>query len=500
MRLRNGFLLLCLALAGQALGMEGRAPAHLAAPQGLTLSVQPGGVWRLVWDPILDDGLMGYSVLGRQAGKKEFTRLTKAPIARALFQFRGLAAGQDEELVVVAEYEAGPSAPSKPAFSRLALALAADMASPLVPKPEKPAAGPQPLPQHQPQASATPFFSAPVRPGRGLLVGRGKLDAKADLGYDIESFVSNGWGYVNQPNSNTGTMPFNLIDYYNYDPSRLYYWEEVNSRTIFSVPLTVRYGLLDAMELGVTGAWHSYCSIFERATVNGNEYNSTINTPEMHTSGIADTTVYAKLQPVAQWPLLFSAEALLPTGTSRFTSYAAYLTDVAMGVSPTLQAGTGDGVMRLTLRAQWGWKALKPGVFYEAAYTPSASEDYSLTVAGTTFDHHADFGEIWEGGLGYTMPWEVVTGQGALVVGVTGRSIKPGRWTVDGSNMVAPTDTYDAGAVHTYADLNLVENNEMEVYAQVEQDITQYLGTSCKAYWRSEADGYTYGICGGVVY
>jgi hypothetical protein len=488
MRLRQGFLLLCLAMAGQALG------AHLAAPQGLTLSVQPGGVWRLVWDPIMDDSLMGYTVLARPEGRAEYARLTKASISHALFQFRGLPAGQDEELVVVADYETGHSAPSKPAHTRLAVPAPADAASQAALKPERPGQKPEP------QAEATPFFSAPVRPGRGLLIGRGQLDARVNLGYDIESFVSNGWGYVNQPNSNTGTMPFNLIDYYNYDPSRLYYWEEVNSRTIFSIPLTVRYGLLDAVELGVTGAWHSESAIFERATVNGNEYNSTINMPEMHTSGLADTTAYIKLQPVTQWPFLLSAEMVLPTGASRFTAYASYITDVALGVPPTLEAGTGDGVTRFTLRTQWGWKALKPGMFYEAAYTPSASEDYSMTVSGLTLDHHADFGEIWEGGFGYTLPWDVVQGQGSLVVGVIGRSIKPGSWTVDGNSMVAPTDTYDAGAVHTYANLNLVENNEMEIYAEVDQDFTQYLGTNCKAYWRSESDGYTYGICGGVVY
>jgi len=488
MKMRLGILLLCIALAGQALG------AHLAAPQGLTLSVQPGGVWRLVWDPILDDSLMGYTVLARPEGSAEFARLTKGPIPRALFQFRGLAAGQDEELVVVADYEKGHSALSQPVHTRLAVPAPADAGSQAALKPEKPGQKPEPL------AAATPFFSAPVRPGRGLLIGRGQLDAKVNLGYDTERTMTDGWSTIWDPETGTGTMPFGVTDWYIYDPTKIYYWELTTSRTIISVPVTVRYGLMDALEVGATGAWHSESAIYERATVDGNDYDRTIAIPEMHTSGLADTTVFANLQPVASWPFKLSAEMVIPTGSSRFAAFATNWTQTQLGVTPTQEAGTGDGITRFTLRTQWGWKALKPGMFFEAAYSPSASEDFSLTVAGHEVNHHATYGEVWEGGFGYTMPWEVVQGQGALVLGVAGTSIKPGTWTVDGYAIYAPSDTFDAGLVHTFANLNLEPNNELELYAQVEQDITQYLGTSCKAYWRNESDGYSFGICGGVVY
>jgi hypothetical protein len=405
-----------------------------------------------------------------------------------------LAADQREEFVVVAEYEKGRSAPSRPAYTHLAVVVPADAVRRITPQAEPGAKGPHP------QAAVTPFFEAPVRPGRGLLVGRGQLDAKVDIGYELERVVSNGWGYIYDPVNHSGTMPFGVVDWKNYDSTKLYYWEQVDSRTTLSVPLTVRYGLLDAVELGVVGAWHSETAIFERASVGGNDYNMTINSPEMHTSALADTTLFAHLQPVADWPWLMAAEVTLPTGKSRFDAYATYWTQSALGVTPTQEAGTGEGVMRFALRTQWGWKALKPGMFFEAGYTPSASEDDTLTVAGIQVTHHADYGEIWEGGLGYTLPWQVVSGQGALVVGATGRSIKAGRWTVDGNSIYAPTDTYDAGQVHNFAGLNLETNNELEVYAQVEQDLSRYLGTNCKAYWRNESDGYSFGICGGVVY
>ncbi len=206
----------------------------------------------------------------------------------------------------------GRSAPSRPVYTRLAVPVTEDAAPPATDMAGK----------VSPRATATPFFSAPVRPGRSLLVGRGQLDAKVDIGYDTERMVSDGWGYVNNAQTHTGTMPFWVEDWETYDSAKLYYWELTTSRSIISVPLTVRYGLLDSLELGATGAWHSESAIYERATVDGNDYDRTIAIPEMHTSGIADTTLFAHLQPVIRWPFLLSAEVTLPTGSSRFSAYA----------------------------------------------------------------------------------------------------------------------------------------------------------------------------------
>ena len=102
------------------LALPGRAWAKPEVPQNLTLTALAGGVWRLTWDPILDDALNGYTVWARSQGKGEFLKISKQPLARAIFQFKGLDMSRQSEFVVTADYESGRSDPSLPAFPRLA--------------------------------------------------------------------------------------------------------------------------------------------------------------------------------------------------------------------------------------------------------------------------------------------------------------------------------------------------------------------------------------------
>jgi hypothetical protein len=483
---------------------------ELAAPQNLTLSALASGVWRLTWDPILDDSLMGYSLWSRREHKGEFTRITKQPLTRAIFQFKGLDPKRLAEFTVVAEYEEGRSEASKSAFTHLAWRESAEPEESMAPpakselqattqsarastaavkaavkaKSQDLAAASSP----EPTAEATPVHQKPLRK-QGVLLRQADWRCSLTAKYALNRVVSKGYGKFYE------SIPFTVSDQENYDLQRVYYWEMTVSRSSFSVPLELAYGLFPGVETGVVVAYESENAKDERATVSGHDYNTVIGGTNLYTQGLGDALGFVRVQPIEETPLLLGLQVSMPTGKSRFKGF------IKEYYFKEGEAGNGLGVPRLRLEGQWGWKGVRQGLHLQGAYQPSVTENVDIKDpdTGEVLKHQAVHGDVTEIGLGFTFPWSNIY-DGWAVAGILGRNIKAGRWQTNEVTRGERWSQNSRGDVLNFGGLAIDEDNQLELSLEAGQGLSKFVSTQGRVFFRTSASGYGFGIGGGLAY
>lgn len=482
-----GFLLsFLLALAAPG---PSRA-AGLQAPRGLTLSVQ-SGLWTLVWNPIFDDDLEGYTVWERREKKGDFVQVTKMPLAHAIFRFKGFDQRRPAEFVVLARYLEGSSDPSRPVFTRLARRPGGEEAAPVstgkAPGAESgsavEAAAPSPTP------APTPFDQAPLRDLTSSITPFHQWRTRLGVGFSLQRVVSQGYDTIQN-------MPWIPSDYSSYNLNVKHTWQEFDMRTTVRVPLEVSYGVLPGLEAGVLVAFDSEFAKLEQGVLDGKDYGDTISTPltvpSYNTSGLGDTHLFVASQLFKGTPFVLGLDLSLPTGTSRFKSF------VDAEFSGGDQAGNGQGVPRLQASFLWGPKGLRRGLYAQGSFSPGATENVTVDLAGLSLRNQAVYGDVVTLGGGYTLPWSAT---GAAMLGATARHIQAGQWSINGVNFGPYLDRQvSQGLVENYGGLNLYDENELEFYLEVRQRLNGWLGTEGKLYFQNNSDGYTLGIGGGFAY
>ncbi|HXC64192.1 MAG TPA: hypothetical protein VNZ67_07525, partial [bacterium] len=495
------------------------------APSGVTLLAQGGGRYLLLWDPIYRDDLQGYSVWLRKPGDKEFVRLSipvkvgkevkKEPMTSDSKIVLSMGRDRDDlEMTVVAEYEDGVSPKSRVARSALAMQQAAPPAPSAAAEGAAPvtgtaaaaasptaAAGPYPT-----EADAAPagleHWSLPwnqrlERPLRPLLMPPGKLGTQ--LGVDFTYFRSIYSG--NDRFGNLGLLGTGI------DPNKEVYWQRIDVRTIFAVPLTLRWGLAPGLELWGQAAYHAEDYFLALYRIDGDDFSfiqlvhvnkdgsfTVLSNPT--STGIGDIPVGLRFQPVASQPLLLGLSASLPSGTSRFKSFLDWFSGRG---SP---AGTGEGILRLKADVDYGWKGLRDGLAFHGSYSPGGTEQYNEDngSGGPPMHQVAVHGDAYELGGSWTWPWQVAGQSGSLALGLMGRSVQPDRWTTDGTDTGASLTPIERSQFAALTLLKFERDDQLEISLEAFQDLPGGLESSGKFSYSMETLGDQWSISGQLYY
>lgn len=450
-------LLAVLAVLGPVQALRAGTPSF-DAPTGLTLQARGEGRYLLLWDPIHRDDLMGYSVWLRKPGEREFTRLSvpvkvgqevrKVPLTTEARLT--LALGQpprDIEATVTAEYEDGSSTRAASVFSRRA---AAAPASPTA-KAEEPGATPV-RPGQEP-------WMKPAEAEGPLIAPTGRWASEWGLSFELHRSIRRGRFNAPVPGLSAG-------------PGE---WERVDLRSVLGAPLTLRYGLLPGFEAWARTSYQAEDVASRSFSLNGQELpglrefgmvnGQWTELRDPTSTGLGDLDLGLRIQPMESLPLLLGAMARLPTGASRFRAYLDW------SVGRGYPAGTGEGVQRMEFSARLGRPGRRNGAAFHAAFSPAAVERVNHDLFGTPLDQVLVHGDRFELGGTYTLPWRVAGLPGALVPGITFRSVSPARWTAQGLVAHELFDPVEQARLSAHLMQRFVRDDQLELSLEAGQNL-----------------------------
>lgn len=135
----------------------------------------------------------------------------------------------------------------------------------------------------------------------------------------------------------------------------------------------------------------------------------------------------------------------------------------------------------------------------EGSYSPGTTENVTEDIPDLgSYKFQAIYGDEASFGGGYTLPWE--EGRSSAVLGFKINAIRAGKWTYEDYNLGA---FYDRQVMQPYirnqSGLNLYEDDQLEVYAEINQDV-RLMTLTGKLQFINRSDGYTLGLAGGFVY
>ena len=503
MKLRlMALLLLALPFAAPGAGLD--------SPSSITLSVDAGQAGLLTWEPIDRDDLMGYSVWMRQ-GSGDFTRLNiptmvgkemkKLPMTtKASLTLKGIGK-RDLELEVVAEYEGGRSKPGPSVFSRKARRLAATPA----PEAPGPASGaPAALsPLAGAEAPAVPredskAEEAPLRPKNAWysMAPFGKIQTAVALHFAYEETTGQGNGSLN-------SIGFTVTD--GTDRNIVQNWSVTYMERVIDVPLSVRYGLLSALEISAETAWRNERDSQGDFKFGDKVYHNISGSDTLDGSAFTDTWVGAKVRPSQSQPLFLSGAYSFATGKSRFAARSRS----RQGISS--DAGSDEGVSRLRLALDFGEKEIVEGLSYHAQYSPGATESLYLPgAASSTLLFQADHGQELQLGAAYTFPWSVSEQLGAASLGVSLISREPGRYLINGVDQRPIISKAAYARFRGYTGINLEREDQLQLSLGFRQNLYNtadrhgaFLGgvdAGGSVSYSLKPDGWVFNASGGFYY
>jgi hypothetical protein len=508
-----------------------------AYPVNVTLQAKAGGRYLLTWDPIREETLMGYSVWMRKKGEKEFTRLSvpvrvgkeiqKQPMtAEAKLELKLGEGRKDLEFSVLAEYEDGPSERSDSVYSAKAAGFVPPVAAgagPSAPLPA-PAGGSGQAPsvssaaeavtakadpyadENKPQPPVAekdaPWNRSTPRQTRPLLPEAGRW--LTTLGIEVDLMHSTAKG--------RDLFSIHGLGGTGIDPNKFVTWKRSDSRTRVRVPLRAERGLFTGLSAGLEGSYQAEDVYISQYLIDGQSFDyityvrylpdgSYQTLPNATSSTFGDTKAFARLQPVPSQPLVLTAQATFPTGRSRFAAYRDWL------AFRDFAAGTGEGVQRLQGRVDWGWRGLRQGLSLHAAYSPSATENFTESFHNDfynfdySFKHVVVRGARTEAGMGYTIPWNLRTLDGAIVLGAAMLSTDGDRWTINGTDM-APF--YAAGPdqaeLDAHAGIKFQRDDQLELSVDALQSLPGGFETGGRFSYSSSLTRERYSLSGRLVY
>jgi hypothetical protein len=496
------------------------------SPTGLTLEAQGNGRYLLLWDPIYREDLQGYSVWLRKPGDKEFVRLSipvkvgkeikKEPMTSDSKLVLSMGRDRDDlEITVVAEYEDGVSVRAPVARSGRARRMAApteaagaeegspDLASPTAAAAASSptAAGPYPVDADKAPpdvvGQAKPWEKREERDQRPLLAPPGKL--RTQLGADFTYFRSiyNG----NDLFGNLGLLGTGI------DPNKEVYWQRIDVRTMFTVPLTLHWGLAQGLEVWGQAAYHAEDYFLSLYTIDGQDFSyiqlvhvnedgslTVLSNPT--STGIGDIPLGIRYQPVMDQPLVIGLSVTFPTGISRFKSFLDWYSGRGSPV------GTGDGIVRTKLDIDYGWKGLRSGLAFHGAYSPGGTEQYNEDdgSGGPVMNQVAVHGDAYELGGTCTWPWRVAGQSGSMALGIQGRSVEADRWTTDGFDEGSQMDPIDRSQFAALTLMKFERDDQLEFSLEAFQDLPGGFQTSGKVSYAMESFGDQWAISGQFYY
>lgn len=452
----------------------GAAEPKLDAPTGLTLQAREGGRYQLLWDPIDRDDLLGYSVWLRKPGEREFTRLNvpvkvgkevrKMPLTGEARLVLALgAARRDVEVTVLAEYESGASERAPSAFTRLAQQPAA-----AAPKLQgQPVAATEPAtPAEEKAAEERSDFQRPL-PGaeKPLITPRGAFRSELGFEWDFNRSIRKGrdefWtlGLIG-----TGIPYEKVVE-----------WEIIEVRTIFSVPLTLRWGVMPGFELWGQARYNAEDVYTGAYDIDGESFNYItpvrwvddryVELSKPSSTGLGDSKVGVRVQPFDAAPVVLGATLHAPTGSSRFKAYL----DWDSGRS--FPAGTGQGVQRMEFNVEWGRPGAVQGLSLRGSYSPGAVERVRAEFFGFELDHVLSHGDRFELGGAYTFPWKIRGMNGSLLPGIVFRTLSPARWTIEGIEIYPLYPPYDQARIVAHLQERFVRDDQLELVLEAVQDL-----------------------------
>lgn len=501
-------------LIGLCLAAASAAARTFDAPTGVTLLAKDQGRFQLAWDPIYRDDLMGYSIWLRRPGEREFTRLSvpvrvgkevhKLPMTSDASLVLALGkARRDIEVAVVAEYQDGISPRSASVFTRSALPPMGSPAASAIPAPDAKAdAVKAPIDKDAlvAKASDDEVDLADRKPQRlldqdePLLTPFGSWRSELDLGYDYKRSIRSGTATYAQLGYSVPNAP----------SSQNVRWERIDTRTVFTVPLTLRWGFLPGFE-----AWAQATYDIERVFIDSyqigsdtfrhlvyfaysNGHSYAITEPNSATFG--DSKAGIRVTPFDRLSLWIGASAQIPTGQSRFKSFL----DWEEGQGDA--AGTGLGVTRMTFQAAFGDPGQRKGPSFHASFSPGVTERVKAPWNGILLDHVFIRGDETEVGGDYTFPWALNGHKGALLLGCQVRSIGAARWTAAGVDMTQFYAPDDLGAVIAHTDARFIRDDQIEVSLQAIQSVGQGFRTGGRLSYVSGVQGDAFRVSGQFFY
>jgi hypothetical protein len=505
--------LLAVALLAAPLALFG---AGFDAPTGLTIQAKEGGRFQLLWDPIYRDDLSGYSVWLRRPGEREFTRLSipvkvgkeirKLPVTGEARLILALGATKrDVEVTVVAEYEDGSSERSPSAFTARAAQPPAPAPGPDAAKPASStaqaegAAKPTPTPEETPDRGIPvdqPWQHAIPQADRPLLTPFKGIRSEVGVDFDYIRSIRQGQALFGQ----LGLIGTGI------DPNKQVSWERVDLRTIFSVPLTLRWGFMPGFEAWAQASYHAEDVSLKSYVIDGSNYDyirpvayvdgNWVYLSDPTSAGLADSKAGVRIQLFEKTPLIVGAEASIPTGISRFKSFLDW------NEGRQFPAGTGEGVMRMRFGADFGYKGLRPGLSFEGAYSPGVTERLRHSFFGNDYDHVLTKGDRVELGGAYTFPWTLRAKDGSLVVGALFSSTGASRWTINGVDVVQAVypDAWEQSRLVAHINTRFVRDDAMELYLQAFQDLPGGLRTGGRVSYLSQVQGDAIRLSGQFYY
>lgn len=516
---------LCAVLAAAGL-RAGTADAKLASPEGVTLQAKAGGRYLLYWDPIEADSLMGYSVWLRRKGEKEFVRLSvpvkvgkevqkQSMVSEAKLELKLGESRKDLEFAVVAEYEEGPSVRSEAVFSAKARAMAA--ALPAAEEPAGAAAavsgvaalslspGAEALAKKDPYAGDddkaapkdAPWERMSTLSKRPLLVPPGRWRSSMGVSFDVTRYMSKG----NDPFSYTRLLLANPP----FAPDQMVSWKRTDMRTRLRVPLRLKAGLFHGLEAWAEGAYEAHDVTVAEYTIDGQNFydlqlirfradGSYFILSNPTSAALGDSQFGLRLQPVDDQPLVLGAQVTVPTGISRLK--AAVERDAGHGAP----AGTGDGVVRMALRVDYGWRGLRPGLSFYGEFSPGVTERFTYDQ-GFGIDQYAlTRGDLSQAGLGFTIPWNVLNRDGAVVLEASGRSENADRYLVDGIDMAPYYSRIDRPFLGAQTGIQFVRDDSLELAVDALQDLPGGFETGGRLAYRVGLLGDQLSLSGRLVY
>jgi hypothetical protein len=283
-------------------------------------------------------------------------------------------------------------------------------------------------------------------------------------------------------------------------------WRRVDTRTVFAVPLTLRWGFLPGFEVWGQASYHAEDVTINEYVIDGQSFDyiryvrfvdgQIVYLPDPSSAGFGDSKAGVRVQPFNLSPLILGAQALIPTGLSRFKSYLDWNTGRAF------PAGTGEGVLRMTFSADFGYPGQRPGLSFHGAYSPGVTERLRHEFFGADYDHVLSKGDRFELGGGYTFPWALRGRDGSLVLGAQFSSTQASHWTINGIDVVQTVypSPIDQARLTAHMQTRFVRDDAMELSLQAFQDLPGGFRTGGKFAYVSEVYGDAFRLSGQFYY
>jgi hypothetical protein len=109
-------------------------------------------------------------------------------------------------------------------------------------------------------------------------------------------------------------------------------------------------------------------------------------------------------------------------------------------------------------------------------------------------------GDLTEGAIDYTIPWQVGGRDGAILFGAVGRSIGASRWTDNGTDLAPYYGKLQRGRLAAHAGLKFSREDQLELGIEAVQDLPGGFETGGRLSYGSGIFGDTLQISGRLVY